>query len=123
MNAVALWVADLERSAAFYRDVIGVPIEYSDPHEPENVPHYETMWGDWGDAGPLEPHLWFNLYAARDAVSTGAMLSFPVPSIDEVHARASAAGAPVVEAPRAVPWGRQAVYSDPDGNSVTVSEG
>lgn len=77
MSAVALWVGDLERSANFYRDVIGVPLEYSDAHEPENLPHYETMWGEWSSQGPVEPNLWFNLYPMRDKPTSGAQLGFP----------------------------------------------
>lgn len=122
MSAVALWVGDLERSANFYRDVIGVPLEYSDAHEPENLPHYETMWGEWSSQGPVEPNLWFNLYPMRDKPTSGAQLGFPAPSLGEVHDRASKAGVRIVAEPREVPWGREAVYEDPDGNLVTVTE-
>ena len=64
IGSVALWVSDLELSASFYRDVVGLPLTFSDPHEPENVPHYETMWNgdgrlldelDWSKEGPSEP--------------------------------------------------------------------
>ncbi len=121
-TAVALWVSDLERAAAFYRDVVGVPLEYSDPHEPENVEHYEVMWGEWGDQGPVEPYLWFNLFASRGRVTSGAQLSFPVGDLAEVHQRAVAAGIRVLREPAAVPWGRSSLYEDPDGNLVSLTE-
>ena len=122
ISAIALWVSDLERSAAFYRDIIGVPLVHSDPHEPENVEHYETMWGEWDDHGPVEPDLWFNVFPAHDVVTRGASLSFPVPSLAEVHALATKQGVTVRSEPTDVPWGRSASYEDPDGNLVTVTE-
>ena len=122
LGALGLWVGDLERSAAFYRDIIGLPLVYSDPHEPENVPHYETMWGEWGEQGPVEPYLWFNLYAQRETPTSGVQLGFPIPNLNEVHERALASGVKVLAAPRSVPWGQAAVYEDPDGNLVEVTE-
>lgn len=123
IGAVALWVDDLERSAGFYRDIVGIPLEYSDPHEPENVPHYETMWGEWGDQGPVEPYLWFNLYSGLGRRTSGAHISIRVPNLDEVHERANRADVKVVASPGASPFGgRRAVFEDPDGNLVEVSE-
>jgi catechol 2,3-dioxygenase-like lactoylglutathione lyase family enzyme len=124
MSAVALWVADLEKSASFYRDVIGIPIEYSDPHEPENVPHYEIMWGDWGEHGPVEPYLWFNIYASPDRKTSGAHVSIRVPDVDRVIELAGHAGIKVVTEPNESPFGgRRAVFEDPDGNLVEISDG
>lgn len=124
MGAVALWVADLEKSAAFYRDVIGIPLEYSDAHDPENVPHYEIMWGDWEDHGPVEPYLWFNLYASHDRKTSGAHVSIRVPDIERVHANARQFGMNVVTPPTDSPFGgRRAVIEDPDGNLVEISDG
>ncbi len=122
IGAVALWVSDLELSAAFYREIIGIALEHSGPHEPENVPHYETMWGAWDDQGPVEPYLWFNLYAATGKPTTGLDLGISVPSLDEVHQRAISAGVKVIKHPAAGTFGgRSATYEDPDGNVVTIS--
>ncbi len=73
MTAVALWVRDLERSASFYRDVVGVPLEFSEPHEPENVEHYEVMWGDWGEKGPTEPSLLESVWCESRLPSPGVV--------------------------------------------------
>ena len=124
IGAVALWVEDLELSASFYRDIVGVPLDYSDPHEPENVPHYETMWGDWDENGPVEPYLWLNLYAGKDRRTSAAHLSIRVPDLDEVHARATKKGVKVITPPSASPFGgSRAVFEDPDGNLIEVSDG
>lgn len=124
IGAVALWVEDLERSASFYRDIIGVPIEYSDPHEPENVPHYETMWGEWGEQGPIEPYLWLNLYAGLGRRTSEAHLSIRIPNLDAVHERATQEGVKVVTPPTPSPFGgNRAVFEDPDGNLVELSDG
>lgn len=106
----------------FYRDVIGVPLEHSEPHQPENVEHYETMWGEWCDHGPVEPYLWLNLFASRDRITSGAQLSFPVPNLSAVLELAAQSGFAIVGEPIDVPWGRSAELLDPDGNFVTVTE-
>ena len=131
ISGIALWVSDLERSASFYRDVIGVPLAYGDAHEPKNVPHYEAMWNgdgrtidelDWSKEGPSEPSLWLNLYLAQDERTSGVELSFPVPNLEEVYRRADEWGAKLVSEPRGTPWGgREFIIEDPDGNQVAVT--
>lgn len=131
ISGIALWVSDLERTAAFYRDVIGVPLVYSDAHEPKNIPHYETMWNgdgrtldqlDWSKEGPSEPSLWLNLYPAQDKPTSSVELSFPVPNLEEVHRRANKWGAKMVSELRDTPWdGREFIIEDPDGNQVAVT--
>lgn len=124
IGAVALWVRDLELSASFYRDIVGMPLEYSDPHDPENVPHYETMWREWDEHGPVEPYLWLNLYSGLDRQTSGAQLSIRVPDLNEAHKRAVTKGVKVVVAPVASPFGgSRAVFEDPDGNLVELSDG
>ena len=124
IGAVALWVKDLELSANFYRDIVGIPLEYSDPHDPENVPHYETMWGEWDDHGPVEPYLWLNLYTGLGRQTSGAHLSIRVPNLSKAHALATERGVKVVVAPVASPFGgSRAVFEDPDGNFVELSDG
>lgn len=116
---IRLRVRDLEAAARFYRDVVEVELGYSDPHPPENEPHYEQVWGDY-----TSDNQFFTLYAATDArpVTTGVLVSFHTEDLDDAHRRMVASGADVVTAPRDVPWGRNAEYADPDGNTVSLTQ-
>ena len=115
---VELLVRDLERSARFYRDVVGVPLEARDPHPPENEPHFEAEWGAWGEAG----FLYLGLYPEREEARSAARVGFEVEDVDEIHARAERDGVPVVDPPVDRPWGRTATYEDPDGNAVSITQ-
>lgn len=115
---IRLRVRDLDRSVEFYRGFVGLPLELSDPHPPENEVHHETMWGDFTTS-----YQFFTLYAAMaEEATTRVLLSFPVGDLDELHIRAVERGIPVVSAPHENPWGREAQYRDPDGNVVCLSE-
>jgi predicted enzyme related to lactoylglutathione lyase len=116
--AVVLEVSDLERSAALYRDAFGLDLHRSD-HQGDDRwisgAHAATSWSD--------PHLHFALYASKDgSVTSGAQIGFRVADLDAAHARAVAAGAEVVHAPKPQPWGRSARYRDPDGNVIEVTQ-
>jgi catechol 2,3-dioxygenase-like lactoylglutathione lyase family enzyme len=119
---VALNVSDLERSAAFYRDAFGI-----DLHRDTNEPETDVWIGgehaafSWTDGAFLH----FALFPASPPerpVSRDAQLGLTVTDIDEAHARAVAAGAPVVHGPREEPWGMTARYRDPDGNLVSITQ-
>ena len=103
---VALRVRDLEASARFYRDALGVPL-----HPDEEGTHHEYSWH--------EPYFHFALFPAEPEEPG---LGFAVDDIDAAHERAVAAGATVVEPPRQQPWGRSARYRDPAGNQVELTD-
>ena len=116
---VQLRVTDLEVSARFYQEVIGVRLEKGEAHAPANEPHYEAEWGRWGEDG----FALFLLYPARDGRhSSGVTVGFSVADLDQVHANAGANGVRVIDPPQQQPWGRNARYEDPDGNVVTLTE-
>lgn len=123
LTFVALSVSDLARSVAFYRQVLGVPL-----HDAAHDEEKDDVWYggahaacSWTDGAFLH----FAVYPAHPAerpVSSAAQIGFHVADFDRVHARLVAAGARVVEPPRAEPWGRTARYLDPDGNIVSITE-
>ena len=49
-------------------------------------------------------------------------IGFVVTDLDAVDERLRAAGTTIVRAPEDLPWGRTAVYRDPDGNSVSLTQ-
>ena len=117
--AVVLEVADLERSAALYREAFGVALKAPDDHAGDDRwisgRHCATSWTDGA-------FLHFALYEAKEAPTTRAQIGIAVPDLDDAHARAVAAGARVLHEPKAQPWGRSARYADPDGNVIELSQ-
>ena len=123
LNVVILWVRALERSVAFYRDALHLPLEEGF-NEPVGDPwvdgrHYEHSWRDGA-------YLHFALFPVRDDMSptTGTEVSFWTADVDAKHDELVARGVPVVQAPRT--WEnarlRIARYRDPDGNVVAFTE-
>jgi predicted enzyme related to lactoylglutathione lyase len=111
---VALRVRDVEVSASFYRNAIGIPLRDAGGIDEEM--HREYSWTD-GE------YLHFALFPAAPGDETRHVeLAFYVDDFDVAHAQAIAAGAEVVSMPRDEPWGRTAGYCDPDGNIVGLTQ-
>jgi predicted enzyme related to lactoylglutathione lyase len=55
--------------------------------------------------------------------TTGAEIGITVEDVDAVHQKASRFGVTVSVQPLDGPWGRNAVYEDPDGNIVSITAG
>ena len=116
VTAVMLGVADLQRSKAFYADGLGCKLD-------QDYPNFVKF--DLGD-GASELALYEREAAAQDAgVSPegsgfrGVSFHYIVDSsetVDEVIAKATAAGGSVVKEAAAAQWGGYFGYfSDPDG--------
>jgi lactoylglutathione lyase len=115
---VILFVADLERSVGFYRDVIGLPFK---------------LWGDgyveFATAGTR-----FGLYdrnrlgeltgqGAEPPGRPGGEVVFLVGDVDAEAARLRAAGVRVLKGPVDRAWGHRTVHlEDPDGFVVELAE-
>ena len=120
---VALSVSDLEQSARFYRDILGIPLT-DETHDSEK---YDPWYGgdhaafSWTDGAFIH----FALYRTHEPqrpVATAAQVGFQVADFDSVHQKVLASGAKVVQEPRGEPWGRTARYLDPDGNIVSITQ-
>jgi predicted enzyme related to lactoylglutathione lyase len=111
---VALRVRDLEASARFYREAIGIPLRVAGGSGEEV--HREYSWTDGA-------YLHFALFPARAGAETANVeVAFFVDDLDAAHERAAAAGAEVESEPEEQPWGRTAGYRDPDGNLAWLTE-
>jgi predicted enzyme related to lactoylglutathione lyase len=101
ISVVYLYVSDMERSANFYRDLLGIPVEGD---------------GDWQEAS-LDG-VRFALHSTREgvgALSSGTIhVNLQVEDVDSAAERLRAAGVDVGEAMRDE-WGAALEVSDPDG--------
>jgi predicted enzyme related to lactoylglutathione lyase len=99
INVVWLYVRDMGRSTAFYRDVLGIPLQGD---------------GDWVEA-TFPDGVRFALHQAHGDVSPGTIkVDLEVADIDDAVGRLHAAGVEVGEVARE-PFGCVAEFRDPDG--------
>ena len=98
INVVYLYVRDLDRSLAFYRDVLGIPLEKADEH--------------WADA--RLDGLRFALHAGGEVDPGSTWIDFEVEDIDAAAEELRAAGVSVGEINRE-PYGAFCDFTDPDG--------
>jgi uncharacterized protein len=115
VTAIMLGVEDLARSKAFYGEGLGCEID-------QDHPTFVSF--DLGD-GSSSLALYEREAAAQDAGVPsqgsgfrGVSLHYIVPSseaVDEVMAKAVAAGGSVVKEAAATQWGSFGYFSDPDG--------
>ena len=118
---LALWVSDLEKSAAFYRDSLGVAL-HEGFNEPVGDPwidgqHYELSWREGA-------YFHFALFPVRQGgkVTSGAEVGFSVDDVDAKHEVLVARGVMVIHQPKTWKGLRTARYRDPDGNVVSFTQ-
>ncbi|MDQ2991411.1 MAG: VOC family protein [Candidatus Eremiobacteraeota bacterium] len=108
-SVVLLVCADLDRSSAFYRNVLGLKL----------VAENEA-WANFqlGDGSTLSLHAKTELLAVRPG---SLQLGFAVESVDTFVADCTQLGVPVFQDPYDEPFGRVAVIGDPDGYPIQIS--
>lgn len=101
ISVVYLYVSDMERSTAFYRDLLGIPLEGD---------------GDWQEASLAGVR--FALHQTHEGIgdlSSGTIhVNLEVDDVDAAAERLRAAGIGVGE-PMRDEWGAALEVSDPDG--------
>src|SRR5689334_13468313 len=115
MVIVVIEVADVERSAALYRDAFGLDLHLDDHEGGEAGPgdrwtsggHAAVSWTDGA-------YLHFAIYPAKeDGPSRGVQIGFVVDDVEAAHRLAVAAGAEVIHGPRMEgSWGATSRYRD-----------
>jgi len=103
---VTVGVRDLERSLAFYRDVLGFSLMYSAP---------EFSYASF-DVGGIR----FAIAASADDSFSGRHtgIGLMVADVDASHADLAAKGVGFTMEPSKQPWGGyMAMFADPDGNT------
>ena len=116
VNYAIVFVSDMKRSVAFYRDVLGLPLKFESPG-----------WTEFATEGAtLALHLSAKSSAAADdpnQVPAGRCRpGLRVPNLDEFHQRMVAKNVPCIQEPKEVFGSRVAQYADPDGLAISVGE-
>ncbi len=116
VNYAIVFVSDMSRSVAFYRDVVGLTLKFESPGWTEFATEGATLaLHKSAVPAPSEPEP-AELPAGR--CRTG----FQVPDLDEFHQRMVSHDVPCVEPPADVFGARVAQYRDPDGMAFSVGE-
>mgnify|MGYP001615482497 CR=1 FL=1 len=113
----AVFVSDIERAKAFYRDTLGLKVV-------KEIPQAATVVFD-ADGTHLVIHTpsQKNLHKAQIGRSSGII--FQVPSVRQAHEELSAKGVQFTKVPEATPNpDRQddATFLDPDGNEFGLTD-
>jgi lactoylglutathione lyase len=116
VNYAIVFVSDMTRSVAFYRDVLGLPLRFESPG-----------WTEFATEGAtLALHLSAKSNVAEpDPKHVPAGRCRPglsVPNLDEFHQRMVAKNVPCIQEPKEVFGARIAEYVDPDGLPISVGE-
>lgn len=119
VTSLEIYVADLGRSARFYRDIVGLDLGEAHRHEGNERLHHDAAWGDLATQDYMLLHL---TQDTGSRVTTGAVIGINVADLDGIHGRAVEAGTIVFTPPHAGVWGRNGEYEDPDGNVVSLTE-
>ena len=117
LGYVILFVGDLERSTAFYRDVIGLPFKL----EGDGYVEFATQGARFGlyDRNRLEE---LTGQGPGAPGHPGGEVVFLVEDVDAEAARLRAAGAAILSGPVDRPWGHRTLHvRDPDGFVVELA--
>ena len=116
LNYAIIFVSDMKRSVAFYRDVLGLPLKFESPG-----------WTEFATEGATVA-----LHAAKSlAAGTADGEDLPpgrcrpgicVSNLDEFHKRMVEHRVPCVQEPKDVFGSLIAQYTDPDGLGISVSQ-
>lgn len=111
INVVYLYVRDLDRSIAFYRDLLGIPLE----RDPRNTAWAEARFADGVRFALHET-------APEDVRGSGSTrIDLEVADLDRAVERLRSAGVPVGRIVRDF-WGAVCELTDPDGYRIDLFE-
>ena len=122
LNAAGLFVTDIDKMVAFYRDVMGMETDW------DGTPNAELYSG--GLRLIMFPRREFEQmtktpYTYPAGLNGTMEISFGLPTFEEVdreYERVVKAGAKPIFPPTDEPWGQRTSYvADPDGNLIEIS--
>ncbi len=114
VNYAIVFVSDMKRSVAFYRDVLGLPLKFESPGW--------TEFSTEGSTLALHASKGSKLSEDDDERPGRCRWGFAVPNLDEFHQRMVEKDVPCVQEPKEMFGARIAQYRDPDGMPISVGE-
>jgi catechol 2,3-dioxygenase-like lactoylglutathione lyase family enzyme len=103
LNYAIVFVSDMKKAVAFYRDVVGLPLRFESPDWTEFATEGATLALHIGEAGRCRP-------------------GFAVPDLAAFHKKMMEEGVRCIEEPKEVFGSRIAQYADRDGLPFSVSQ-
>lgn len=116
LKYVIVFVSDMKRAVAFYRDTLELPLKFESPAWTEFATLGATLALHVTEAANVEKDTSEDLPAGR------CRPGLSVPHLDAFHARMVAKKVPCVQPPTTVFGSRIAQYLDPDGMAISISE-
>ena len=116
VNYAIVYVSDMQRSVAFYRDVLGIPLRFESPSWTEFATDGATLVlhaAEASAAGKEDPH-------QEPAGRCRPGLS--VPNLADFHRKMIEKRVPCLQEPTQVYGAWVAQYADPDGLVLSVGE-
>src|SRR4051794_24489018 len=115
LKCVTLFVSDMDRSVAFYRDVLGWPLKWQSPERAEFATQGTTVALRYASkAGGAA--------AVQGEIAGRCQLGLWVEDVEGFHQDMVARGTPCIQPPSADAFGGKiAVYADPDGLPFSVA--
>jgi len=110
LTTIMLIVKDMDRSVAFYRDVVGLSVEMHTP-----------FWSSLS-AGNISLGLHPESEHAKVAPGTGCTFGFEVDDIQVTVQQLKAKGVGIQLEPKREEFGWLAVFTDPDGYAVQLAQ-
>ncbi len=122
IDMVGLFVKDLPRMVAFYRDLLGFAINWDGNGPYAEFTHEGVRFAMYERA--LLPGLLGREVSSPQGLNATFEFAIDLPfyeDVDREYARLLAAGAEGVMPPRTEPWGmRSSFIADPDGNLIEI---
>jgi lactoylglutathione lyase len=111
-----VFVSNMDRSVAFYRDVLGIPVKFASPE-----------WTEFATEGTilaLHPAAIPNPDVSPPAQTPAGrcQLGFMTEDLDLFHTQRLAQGVPCLQPPKSEHGTKLAVYADPDGLPFTIGQ-
>jgi catechol 2,3-dioxygenase-like lactoylglutathione lyase family enzyme len=114
-NHAMIYAKDVQRSVAFYRDMLGFKL--IDEFSHDGILLYARLRAPGGD-GTIALHL---AGPGTSITSDGVRLYFEVRDVDGFCRTLQAKGLYIPQMPRMMPWGWRHVYiNDPDGHEISL---
>ena len=111
-----VFVSDMQRSVAFYRDVIGLTLKFESPAWTEFATEGATL------ALHASEHPASKAEASRGEAAGRCRPGLSVPDLDAFHRRMVECNVSCLQEPAELFGARLAQYADPDGLAISVSE-